>query len=234
MCNSCLKYASNSLNKENDNIDSSNEVLPDENNEKISNEFEESIISSIEELLKKLERTKNLEISEKLNGKLHSLTSLISTNYVWPAIASDSRQISSVYKDLNFLKKIDSKIYLAEREPILISFLKGIVSKNHCNPFLLSVIVEAIYHLKNTNLILPHCFLTNIFETFVSGLKIVTAINGKILPRASDTSYRKWVNENGREKNGVSYCDLDVHVSSKCIVKKYRVHSERNNSPTVV
>ena len=103
-----------------DNIDSSNEVLSDENNEKISNELEESIISSIEELLKKLERTKNLEISEKLNGKLQSLTSFIGTNYVRPAITSDSRQISSMYKDLNFLKKIDSKVYLAEREPILI------------------------------------------------------------------------------------------------------------------
>ena len=105
MCSICLKYASDSLNKENDNTDSSNEVLSDENNEKISNELEESIILSIEELLKKLEQTKNLEISEKLNGKLQSLTSFISTNYVRPAITSDSRQISSMYKDLNFLKK---------------------------------------------------------------------------------------------------------------------------------
>ena len=30
VCNICLKYASDSLNKENDNIDSSNEVLSDE------------------------------------------------------------------------------------------------------------------------------------------------------------------------------------------------------------
>ena len=118
----------------------------------------------------------------------------------------------------------------------MISFLKGIVSKSHCNPFLLAVIEEAIYHLKNTNLILPHCFLTNLVKTFISGLKTVTAINGKILPGASDTSYRKWVNENGRQKNGVPYCDLDVYVDNvgKYIVKKYRVHSERNNSPTVV
>ena len=191
VCSICFRYASDSLNKENDNIDSSNEVLSDENNEKISNELEESIISSIEELLKKLERTKNLEISEKLNGKLQSLTSFIGTNYVRPAITSDSRQISSMYKDLNFLKKNNSKVNLAEREPILILFLKGIVSKSHCNPFLLAVIVEAIYHLKNTYLILPHCFLTNLVKTFISGSKIVTAINGKILSGASDTSYKK-------------------------------------------
>ena len=64
----------------------------------------------------------------------------------------------------------------------------------------------------------------------------MTAINGKILPGASDTNYRKWVNENGREKNRVPYCDLDVYVDNtdKYIVKKYRAHSERNNSPTAV
>ena len=162
MCGICLKYASDSLNKENDNIDSSNEVLSDEDNEKNSNEFEESIILSIEKLLKKLKRKKNLEIIEKLNGKLQSPTSFISTNYARPAITSDNRQISSMYKDLNFLKKIDLNVYLADREPILISFLKGIVSKSHCNPFLLAVIVEAIYYLKITNLILPLCVLTTL------------------------------------------------------------------------
>ena len=55
VCNICFKYAPDSLNKGNDNTDSSNEVLSDETNEKISNELEESITSSIEELLKKLE-----------------------------------------------------------------------------------------------------------------------------------------------------------------------------------
>ena len=127
------------------------------------------------------------------------------------------------------------KVYLAEREPILISFLNGIVSKSHCNPLLLVVIVEAIYHLKNTNLILPQCFLTNLVETFISGLKIVTAINGKILSGAIDTNYRKWVNENGREKTeSVIVIWMFMLITGKYIVKKYRVHSERNNSPTVV
>ena len=78
--------------------------------------------------------------------------------------------------------------------------------------------------------------ITNLAETFISGSKTVTAIIGKILPGASDTNYRKWVNENGREKNRVPYCDLDVYVDNtdKYIVKKYRAHSERNNSPTAV
>ena len=79
-------------------------ALFDDNYEKISNELEESIIISIDELLKKLEQTKNLERSEKLNGTLQSLTSFIGANYVRPAI-SDSRQVSCMYKHLHFLKK---------------------------------------------------------------------------------------------------------------------------------
>ena len=55
MCVTCLKYVSDSLNKENDYVDSSNELLSHDNNEKISNELEKSIITSIDKLLKKLE-----------------------------------------------------------------------------------------------------------------------------------------------------------------------------------
>ena len=141
-----------------------------------------------------------------------------------------------MYKDLNFLKNIDTKVYLAEWEPILISFLEGIVSKCHCNAFLLAVIVKALYQIKDSNLNLPYCLLTNLVETSISGFKTVTAISSKILPGASDTSYRKWMNENGREKRGTLSCDLDVYVDNtgKFIIKRYIVHSDRNNSPTVV
>ena len=164
-------------------------------------------------MLKKLERTKNLEISEKLNGKLQSLTSFISTNYVRPTITSESRQIRSIYKDLNFLKKIDSKVYLAEKEPILISFLKGIVSKSHCNQLL--TLLKLLYLARKQ-----------------WPLSMVRFCQGLVIP----VIYWKWVSENRREKNGVPYCDLDVCIDNigKYIIKKYRVHSERNNSPTVV
>ena len=101
---------------------------------------------------------------------------------------------------------------------------------------MLAVIVEAIYHLKNSNLILPHCFLANLVETFTSGSKTVTAVNGKNLPSASDATYRKWLNENGKEENVVPNCDLDVYVDNieKYIVENHQVHSECNNSPNII
>ena len=90
-------------------------------------------------------------MSDKLNSKIKSLTSFISTNFAQPAVTIDSKIISSNKKDLNYLKHIDSKKYITEREPILVSFLEGITSKNHCNPILLAVVGEAIYHFKNSN-----------------------------------------------------------------------------------
>ena len=72
-------------------------------------------------------------------------------------------------------------------------------------------------------------------KSFISGSKTAIAINGKILPSASNTTYKKWLNENRKEKN-VPNCDLDVYVDNtgKYIVKSYRVQSERNNSPNVI
>ena len=77
-------------------------------------------------------------------------------------------------------------------------------------------------------------FRANLVETFISGSKTATALNGKILSSA-DRTYRKRLNENRKEKN-VPNCDLDVYVDNirKYIVKNYQVHNERNNSPNVI
>ena len=180
----------------------------DDNTDHLSTESDESIIKSIDELMKQIKEAKNSPISDNLKSKIKSLTSFINTNFVRPGGTIDSKIISSNYKDLNYLTHIDSKKYITEREPIFVSFLEGIIPKNHCNPFLLAVV--AIYHLKNSNLILPHCFLAILVETFISGSKTVTAINGKNLPSVSDTTYKKWLNENEKEKNVVPNCNLDV------------------------
>ena len=124
-----LKHAPDSINKKNDSIDSYDEILSDDNGKILK-----AIITSTDELLKQLEQTKSLERLKKLHGKLQSLTSFISTNYV-----------QRMHKDLKFWKSINSKVYLAKKKSILTSFLEGITSQSLCNAFLLFVIVEAIY-----------------------------------------------------------------------------------------
>ena len=51
-----------------------------------------------------------------------------------------------------------------------------------------------IYYLRNNNLILPHyCFLAYLVQSFNTGSKTVSVINGKVSPSASYTSYKNWM-----------------------------------------
>ena len=143
--NYCLKYVTDHFSEEyGKKVPSSGHESIDDNTDSLSTELDESMIKSIDELMKQLKEAKSFPMSDKLNSKIKSLTSFISTNFVQPAVTIDSKIISSNNKDLNYLKHIDSKKYITEREPILVSFLEGIISKNHCNPILLAVVGEAI------------------------------------------------------------------------------------------
>ena len=143
--NYCLNYVTDHFSEEyGKKVPSSGHESIDDNTDSLSTELDESMIKSIDELMKQLKEAKSFPMSDKLNSKIKSLTSFISTNFVQPAVTIDSKIISSNNKDLNYLKHIDSKKYITEREPILVSFLEGIISKNHCNPILLAVVGEAI------------------------------------------------------------------------------------------
>ena len=72
----------------------------DDHTEDLSTELDESIIKSIDELMRQLEEAKNFPISDKLKSKIKSLTSFISTNFVLPAVTIDSKIISSNCKDI--------------------------------------------------------------------------------------------------------------------------------------
>ena len=134
-CSICLIYATDHLSEE------TGKEIPYNGNESVddtddsSTDIDELRTKSIDELMKQLEKAKSSPLSDKLNSKIKSLTSFISTNFVQPAITIDSKILSSSKKDLNYLKHFDSKKYITERDSILLSFLKGIISENHYNPF---------------------------------------------------------------------------------------------------
>ena len=54
----------------------------DDHTEDLSTKLDESIIKSIDELMRQLEEVKNFPISDKLKSKIKSLTSFSSTNFV--------------------------------------------------------------------------------------------------------------------------------------------------------
>ena len=100
-CSICLKYAADHLSEE------TGKEIPYNGNESVddtddsSTDINELTIKSIDELMKQLEKAKSSPLSDKLNSKIKSLTSFISTNFVQPAITFDSKILSSSKKDLN-------------------------------------------------------------------------------------------------------------------------------------
>ena len=150
--------------------------------------------------------------------------------------------ISSCYKDTGFLKTLDPDEYIWKREPLLTSFLSGVTGHNlnttikQQTLYVYAIMIESIYHLRNQNLVLPFSFLSNIIQTFISGSKTVTSINGKLLSGGRDTTYRAWLNANAVNPLPTPPNDLDIFIDNvgKCIAKGYRVQHEQVNTPTVV
>ena len=151
--------------------------------------------------------------------------------------------VSSFYKDVTLLSHIDTKTYLQDRNRLVLDFLTGSIEwdflkqENTVILYSLAVVVECIYHLRNLNLILPHCFLTNLVQSFVAGSKTVSAINGKTSPSASYTTYKNWILEKGSEavtcqsKNDIITFFDNV---GKYVVKGYRVSSEKLPSADII
>ena len=74
---------------------------------------------------------------------------------------------------------MDTNSYLKERNQPLLTFINGFVNfdyRNQSNKQLLlaiAIVVEMVYFICNLNLVLPHCFLINLLQSFVSGSKTV-------------------------------------------------------------
>ena len=66
--------------------------------------------------------------------------------------------------------------------------------------FTIVVTVEMIYFIPNLNLVLPHCFLINSLQSFVSVPKKVSTVNGKVTPGAGYTTYKAWLVNFGSNK----------------------------------
>ena len=98
---------------------------------------------------------------------------------------------------------LDTKEYLAERNQMVLQFLNGCCNINYedqtntATLFAIAVTVEMIYFIRSFNFMLPHCFVANLLQSFVSGSKTVSTANGKVTPRASYSTYKKWLNVKG-------------------------------------
>ena len=110
-------------------------------------------------------------------------------------------------------------------------------SNQQCKVLLaFAIALEMIYFIRNFDLVLPHRFLVNILQYFVSGSKTVSALNGRVTREASYSTYKKWVNANGKK---VLKCPKDDQVTffdniGKYVLKNYSMSSQKNVGPDIV
>ena len=156
------------------------------------------------------------------------LLKIVVSRLVKTRIFNDGISLKMCYKDDKFLKTMDTKKYLEERNQLVLDFINGCCGINYREQsdnlmlFTIAVAVEMIYFIRNLNLVLPHCFIINLWQSFVSGFKKVSTLNGKVTAGARYTAYKSWVLNFGSNKIG------------KYVIKNYRVTSQKTKKADII
>jgi len=105
--------------------------------------------------------------------------------------------------------------------------------------FPIVIVVEMIYFLQNLNLVLPHSFLVNLLQSFVSGSNTVSSLNGKVTSGAGYTTYKSWVETQGKNKrnpqsNDTLTCfnNIGKHIT-KSVCRRKNHHKRRHCDNTI-
>ena len=102
--------------------------------------------------------------------------------------------------------------------------------------FTIRILAEIFYFIRNLNLVLPHCFLVNLLQSFVSGSKTVPALNGKVLPSAGYHTYKTWVEHVGADPIKCPSNDLITYFDNvgKYVIKSYNLSSKRTARADII
>ncbi|XP_057301718.1 uncharacterized protein LOC130636116 [Hydractinia symbiolongicarpus] len=156
--------------------------------------FCDRVNNDLSDLINHLKTMNEEHLSHVNSSKLEELLEVLGSKFVRKNVAKDIKEIRFKYKDPSYLMNLGSQSFLLERDEFISSFICSIASikiedqTNKTFLYCLAVTVEMIYFLQNQNVILPHCFMMNLVQAFVSGSKIVSVVNGKAAPGASYTT----------------------------------------------
>ena len=210
----------------------------DTNNPSEDNNSDNQIIDLLDNLVGML---RGRSITVLVEEKLCDFMKFVGACIIRPMLKEEYTKFSSSYKSVASLSVLDSKEFLKSCNQMLTTFLLSVTGRDietmdKLMLYRFSVCIENIYHLKNSNLILPHCFVSNLIQRTTSGSRTVTEINAKTQPAASDASYRNWLNCQGSSPLTTPSGDIDVYIDNigKYIEKAYRVSASKNRTPTVV
>ena len=170
------------------------------------------------------------------------LLQVIGSKCVQKKVFNDGKTIQNKYKDSEYLSTLNSKQFIKERNQLVISFIcacANIRIEDQINEnfiYAVAVALEMIYYLRDLNIILPHCFLINLVQIFLSASKTVSVLNGKVTPSCCYKSYKNWLELKGSYKLACPKNDVTKFFDNigKYVIKNYRVFAINKSTAGVV
>ena len=173
ICNLCLErggmmcgsvHETSESGDEGDEVETIEEIEMDVDDISEDNDSENQIINFIDHLIALLRVSPMTALIEE---KLCHFLKFVGVYLIRPMLKNEYSKFSSTYKSVASLSTLDSKAFLRSCNQMLITFLLGstgrdIDTMDRMMLYRFSVCMENIYHLKNSNLILPHCFVSNL------------------------------------------------------------------------
>lgn len=129
------------------------------------------VVNLVDQLIDKL--TFGGEVNSVVKEKLNQLLCCIGANIIKPSLHVLDH-LKSQYLSSETLAELNSKAFIENYNGMLVNLISSITGRSvtamdHQEAFRFATCIESIYHMKNSNLVLPHCFITNLIQTTTSG-----------------------------------------------------------------
>ena len=113
------------------------------------------------------------------------------------SIVKDCVEVSSLFKDIETLKKINVDVYIKNRNKVILAFLNGISYREQEMKKQLTlktcVALEHLYGMSTKYFVAPMCFVNNIMQCQATQSRMCINLNGKTGPAGSYKTVSNWL-----------------------------------------
>ena len=113
------------------------------------------------------------------------------------SVVKDCVEVSSLFKDIETLKKINVDVYIKNRNKVILAFLNGISygEQEMKKQFTLKtcVALEHLYGMSTKYFVAPMCFVNNIMQCQATQSRMCINQNGKTGPAGSYKTVSNWL-----------------------------------------
>ena len=113
------------------------------------------------------------------------------------SIVKDCVEVSSLFKDIETLKKINVDVYIKNRNKVILAFLNGISYGEQEMKKQLTlktcVALKHLYGMSTKYFVAPMCFVNNIMQGQATQSQMCINLNGKTGPAGSYKTVSNWL-----------------------------------------